>query len=326
MRPKVYIGQFLAEKKSYLPILYPNLGRQHKPGRLFLDKAYDVLGKPVVDIVTDPALCDFFLLPYDFFNVEKFDKYLREFGALARKHNKKILIFDFSDFDKQIDIPNSIQFRVSLYESSKREGEIVMPPFVENLTSFPERNKSLKPTVGFVGYVHFSLPSYFKLGARKHGIYFRRKALDELEGVSEITTKVIRRLGYSGHRDTIGMDPELARKQYLENINDSDLILAPKGYGNYSLRLYETLALGRIPILIDTDCVLPLEDELDYNKFILRVDYKNMDRLPNVIRNWWSRISNEEFIEMQKLASEAFTQHLRLDRYLPRAFEKYCRK
>ncbi len=326
MRPKVYIGELLPEKKSYLPILYPNLGRQHKPDRLFLDRAYDVLHEPIVEIVSDPALCDYFLLPYDYFNIEKFTKYLSNFSELAQKYDKKVLIFDFSDFDRKIDIPNSVQFRVSLYKSSKRENEreneFAIPPFVENLEAFEPRNKSEVPVVGFVGFSKFSWRGLLSSGPRRPGLYFRHRAVKILKNSRDIVTNIKERSGYAGHKDTIGMDPEVARREYLDNICNSDLVLCVKGDGNYSIRFFETLALGRIPILIDTDCSLPLEEEIDYDKFILRVDYRDLEKLPEIISNWWQNISNEDFESMQKQAREAFENYLRMDKFLPRIFEQ----
>src|SRR3989344_1856249 len=316
MIPKVYIGNLLKDKKSYLPILYPNLGRQHKPDRLFLDKAYDVLSEPVVDIVDDPNQSDYFLLPYDFFNVEKFSEYLRDFSELARKHNKQIIIFDFSAFDKEIRIPNSLIFRVSIYKNKKRSNEIVMPPFVENLSQIPVRDKDDKdsePTVGFNGYAKFSFRNLLPLGAHRQGLYFRRKAMRLLEQASGIKTNFISRSSYAGHRDTIGMDPEVARHEYLENIRNSDFVLSPKGDGNYSIRFYETLALGRIPILIDTDNVLPLEDEIDYEKFIIRVDYRNINSFARIVKEKYESMSNDEFVAMQERAREAFENYLLMD-------------
>ena len=307
----------MPEKKSYLPILYPNLGRQHKTDRLFLDKYYDVLKEPVVEIVEDPKDCDYLLIPYDFFNIEKFPEYINSFIELSAKHNKKILVFDFSDFDKEIKVgPNSIIFRVSLYRSEMRANEIAMPPFIEDLPALPLRTKAAEPTIGFNGYAKFSLRNLLPLGAHKPGLYFRRKAMTILENQKGIKTNFISRAGYAGHKDTIGMDVDTARQQFLTNLLESDLVLSPKGDGNYSLRFYEVLASGRIPILIDTDMILPLEGELDYSKFILRVDYKDMYKLPEIVRNFWENLSDEEFREMQLVARKAFEEKLRMDKFL----------
>lgn len=323
MRPKVYIGKLLPEKKSYLPVLYPNLGRQHKLGRIFLDRAYDVLTEPVVDLVDDPSAADYLLIPYDFFNIEKFSEYINSFVELSEKHNKKIIIFDFSDFDREVKVENSRIFRVSAYKSSKRPNEIVIPPFIEGLPAFAPRPKSGEPTVGFAGFAKFSWKNLLPLGPRRTGLYFRRKAMSVFEGQQGIKTNFIKRHGFSGHKDTIDIDPEIARKEFLKNMENSDLILAPKGDGNYSLRFFESLCFGRVPILIDTDNILPLEDEINYDQFILRVSYKEIGNLPSIVRKFWQNLSSENFVNMQEKAREAFETKLRMDKFLPLAFEKY---
>ena len=38
-----------------------------------------------------------------------------------------------------------------------------------------------------------------------------------------------------------------------------------RGAGNFSVRFYETLMMGRIPLLIDTDIRLPLSDEINWD-------------------------------------------------------------
>ena len=40
-------------------------------------------------------------------------------------------------------------------------------------------------------------------------------------------------------------------------------IFCMRGAGNFSYRFYETLMMGRIPIFIDTDCVLPFEESIN---------------------------------------------------------------
>ena len=107
---------------------------------------------------------------------------------------------------------------------------------------------------------------------------------------------------------------------------NSDFVLCPKGDGNYSVRFYEALSLGRIPILIDTDMVLPLEETLDYSKFILRVDHADMHRLEDIVADFYEALSNEEFQAMQMEAREAFATHLRYDSFFNTALPILERK
>ena len=46
-------------------------------------------------------------------------------------------------------------------------------------------------------------------------------------------------------------------KEYESSLGNSDYVLCPRGFGNTSIRFYESLSAGRIPILVDSGCKNP---------------------------------------------------------------------
>ena len=56
---------------------------------------------------------------------------------------------------------------------------------------------------------------------------------------------------------------------YYNNMLDNDFILCCRGAGNWSIRLYETMCAGRIPVVLDTDIVFPKELHIDWNNLII---------------------------------------------------------
>ena len=64
--------------------------------------------------------------------------------------------------------------------------------------------------------------------------------------------------------------PQLTRQQEMV-MEQSLMIFCPRGRGSYSGRFFETLAAGRIPILIADNYILPLEWLIDWKQFILRL-------------------------------------------------------
>jgi hypothetical protein len=54
--------------------------------------------------------------------------------------------------------------------------------------------------------------------------------------------------------------------EYFLNIRNSLYTLCSRGTENYAIRFYETLCLGRIPIIVDTELVLPFASEIDYDR------------------------------------------------------------
>ncbi|TSC71441.1 MAG: Exostosin family protein, partial [Parcubacteria group bacterium Gr01-1014_48] len=130
-----------------------------------------------------------------------------------------------------------------------------------------------------------------------------------------VNTHFIVRRTFSGLRRTIEVDPKVARKEYLDSITEADFVLAPKGDGNYSNRFLKTLAFGRIPVLVDTDVVLPLEDIIDYSKIVVRVPMEHVHDTPRYIREFYDALSEQEWRERQHMARKAFEEYLRQDSF-----------
>lgn len=71
-----------------------------------------------------------------------------------------------------------------------------------------------------------------------------------------------------------------------------------RGAGNFSYRFYETMCLGKIPIVIDTDIDLPFEDFIDYGNYILKIPIKEIGNIQELVINYWNNIS--DYTELQK--------------------------
>ena len=91
--------------------------------------------------------------------------------------------------------------------------------------------------------------------------------------------------------------------------------MAPKGDGNYSNRLYEALSHGRIPVLLDTECVLPLEGSIDYSAILVRVPMEEVRQTPQLIAKWYEALSPEDWVVRQHKAREVFETRLRFDSF-----------
>jgi hypothetical protein len=61
--------------------------------------------------------------------------------------------------------------------------------------------------------------------------------------------------------------------EFYNNIKASDYVVCMRGAGNFSTRLYETLAMGRIPVFVNTDCLLPLEEIINWKQHVVWVEY-----------------------------------------------------
>jgi hypothetical protein len=61
--------------------------------------------------------------------------------------------------------------------------------------------------------------------------------------------------------------------------------------------------MGRIPILIDTECILPFENEIPYDTNTIRITKENSNNFKNikeVVENYHNTHTESELLEIQK--------------------------
>ena len=321
----------------HVPLLYPNLGKREQEKIMFMDRAYEGLKDPMVEIVDDVSQAKYILIPHNYPNVINNSEYLDKQFKLASENNKKVVAFWHGDSDEHVDRDNLILFRTCQYGYKKRDNEVMIPPYaVDLLETDPDvrSKKSDKPIIGFCGWARYknlknligtliknsivqivSIASP-KLSARRKGISFRMDAIKILQKSKLTDANFVIRSSYSGHKETISMDPKKAREEYIENILGSDLSLVIKGDGNYSYRFYEALSLGRVPLFVDTDCVLPFESKIDYSEFILKVNHRDIKNIDKIAADFWSNLSDGDFKKMQQKAREVYEKYLSVPAFL----------
>ncbi len=147
------------------------------------------------------------------------------------------------------------------------------------------QSKPDMPTVGFCGLAGYSgwgtnFAGRVRAVARRtrHGsreLTARERALMMLAKDESIISNFVIRDRFWGGVGGADGSPRLrmkARLDYVHNMVESDYILCARGGGNFSYRLYETLSAGRIPVFIDTDCVLPYDDLVDWKQHCVWID------------------------------------------------------
>ena len=139
--------------------------------------------------------------------------------------------------------------------------------------------------------------------------------MDAFDASPRVKTNFIKRLSYSGHVKTVAGDMKKNREEFVDNLINSDYGLVIRGDPNSSQRFYEVMAVGRIPLLIDTECVLPLEHLIDYREFCVIIDYKDLKRAPDILADFHAKLSPEKFRDMQFKAREAYEKYLRIDSF-----------
>ncbi len=256
--------------------------------------------------------------------------------AEAKKQGKFLLIDGVGDIEHPISTPDTLVLRAGGYRFSHKENEISVPFYADDLLEvfcsghLQLREKGEKAKIGFSGWAELTrkqelrttlkeLPvrirSLFdsRYGAKRKGVFFRRKALTVLNNSALVESNFLIRRSYSGHRNDALGDQAQLRREFVDNLLQSDYGLDVRGDANASIRLSEILSLGRIPVIIDTERNFPFSDKLDYSSFSLLVDFRDLPRLGERIAAFHHALSPEKFKAMQLRAREIFRNYFRVD-------------
>lgn len=339
-----------AEGHVYSEFLFPFWGVPEQVGvthpqtkELFESFPYDTTYYGITDNIAE---ADMVFVPYSQqWIVRRDPALLAECARVAKEAGLPLLVDGRADGEPLLDIPNSYITRIGGYRFDMREkGRIEVPVPADDLLLryggvYTARKKSEgKPSVGFSGMVREPkkslyrtlrtrtkealqrFPLYMRGGyypAMDQGVFWRRKATRILSASSLVTCNFKLRDYFSGSTVSAPKPVSELQKEMVDIILSSDYALDVRGYANASTRLFEILSLGRIPIIFDTERILPFNDVVDYKKFSLIVDFRDIKRLPNIIADFHASLSPERFEEMQRAARDAYVHHFRVDAQIP---------
>ncbi|MGH9169486.1 MAG: exostosin domain-containing protein [Acidimicrobiales bacterium] len=94
------------------------------------------------------------------------------------------------------------------------------------------------------------------------------------------------------------------RRVYLNEIRDSSFVLCPRGLSPTTLRVYETMQLGRVPVIISDDWLPP--SGVPWADFSLRVGEDRIADLPEILE-----ARRDEACEMGRAARDAWERWIR---------------
>ncbi len=77
--------------------------------------------------------------------------------------------------------------------------------------------------------------------------------------------------------------PYEAKRRYINLLAESFFSLCPRGTGISSVRLFESLAMGSIPVIIADNYSAPLENFIDWSQFSIRVEESSVDKIPEIL-------------------------------------------
>ncbi|WP_299101286.1 exostosin family protein [uncultured Winogradskyella sp.] len=341
---KLYYPTTLYDSKSSNRYaVFPLLKVFLKSDKILENPAVEVFGftNQLMTLVDDINEATVTILPmsWDFYVKENKEKIANDFIESVNSLNKLVFIFISGDFGVKIpDFPNVRVYRCSGYKSKLPNTHLGLPVFHRdpleryyNSEVISLRAYAEIPTVGFCGQAIKSISNRIKeqlrivfnntryyLGLAEKSPqkiqstpYNRFKILDNLKGKSLIATNFIIRDQYGGGVKR-GRGATKVAEEYFENMENSDYIICYRGAGNFSVRFYETLAMGRIPVYINTDGFLPLRESVNWKSHLVWVEPSEIHKIEEKIVTFHNALNQSEFEALQKSNRNLWKDQLNL--------------
>ncbi len=93
--------------------------------------------------------------------------------------------------------------------------------------------------------------------------------------------------------------------------------LCVRANGNYTSRFFMTLIAGRIPLVLDTDCVFPWEEKVH----MVKVSVKALDRIGDFVIQHFESFSDRALREMQQENREVYQKYMTPHKFIPKFVE-----
>lgn len=271
--------------------------------------------------------CDVLILPLSinhFLETGKND--IVDFFKKQSKENNKILwVYSSGDLGLTLKEDRIYVFRLADFKSRASKWTIIMPVFIndpygsiyqEKIAFLP---KTAKPIIGYVGHAKggfIKLATAVLVFLKENFDIFRKKIVSDycrfylsshvrlkylklIQDCEAIESQFIFRDKYRAGVKT-KEDRIKTTLDFFDNIKNSHYVFCMRGGGNFSVRFYETLAMGRIPLFIDTDCILPLNALIDWNNYCVIVNDDEISTMNQKLLHFHSSQDDKQFVALQK--------------------------
>jgi len=249
------------------------------------------------------------------------------FVEMARAAGKpSVFFYDHADSGyTRCPIEDAMVMRGSIFRSRRPANEFAMPLFHEELLQYtggqlPLRRKQGKAVVSFCGAVIREHPpknvlwkmrripggvrrfTWRMQGRHEEDLFIRAKAVDALLEQDDVEASlIVRESGGGGEWTEFNAERwKVVRREFVQNMIDSDYSLYARGDGNWSLRFYESLCLGRIPVFVDTDCSLPYDFFLPWRDYCVWIERSEVKDIGARVAAFHEGLSDQDFVDLQR--------------------------
>ena len=310
---------------------------------------YQISEKEVefVENIQDADLCVLTMSWNFYLATDQYDKaveYIKESNAAG----KQVWTWMSGDFGVNLNLEaDYLVFRPSGHRSQLSKHHIGMPAFINDpLQKYFQTNEvqyplhSPRPVVGFCGQadatftknakeISIRIRHYLKYAINKtknlpqpiqSTSRLRADLLRKLEKAEDISTNFIKRKKYrAGVKADKGQHETTL--EFYNNISDSQYTVCVRGGGNFSVRFYETLAMGRIPVFVNTDCLLPLADQIDWKKHCVWVEVSEKNKIAEKVKAFHQQHTQESLFKLMQANRKLWEENMRIGRFFRRNFK-----
>jgi hypothetical protein len=292
--------------------------------------------------------CDVVVYPYDYRDGPE----TAQVAAEARKAGKPCLFLSGDETLPPSQLAYGTLYRNSIFKRLPHER--TLPVFI--LDAWEECGGAPAaavlpwepvPRIGFCGYTgtRVSRMAYRTLGSlasgfagfsplaariatakqKAEGLEFRAAVLDAMQRDNRLRCEFIPRAQYLGYAPLAAFTKDhplsAERRVFLANLFACPYNLTLRGKGNHSVRFYEILSAGRIPLFVNTNCVLPLEQEIDWRTHLLWVEDSDLPCIGEKILFAHNRNDADAFQEMQARNRRMWQERLRPEPFFRHVLE-----
>lgn len=301
MVPKLFLNPFTGSSAS-------NFLAKPDPGTVYVNQVAD---------------SDFIIVQPELAELTASEEGLSWFTEVIHKYQSRTVVLLSHDTDLPMQTffqDRFICFRTSMTVGRSYALEFLTPPVISNFVDVLKRHDSSfpyskRPTISFVGHVSplrglYEVPSALPFQSNSRsitrksvfgtpinvGLFLRHMALEALKIDSRIELDAVERNQHFAHANS-----EEQRKwatDYLESMIRNQYVLCIRGAGNYSIRLYETLAAGRIPIIVNTDQYLFRPSEIPWKDVAVWVEMKDIEKIGELVLDYHHSHSRAQLLEI----------------------------
>lgn len=339
--------EWFSSTHLHIPLLYPFWGSPGTELENNNSANHKRFEKYIEDAPTYLSICEdnneaLWLFPttLDYLSVPEVAACFKRFSEELSAYNRTGIAFCNGDLPLRVSNDNVTIFHTSVYRKFNTNKILAAVPFTSDpLLELDKLEQPLPskeiPIISFRGVAHplstvslvkrlkeqFRYVLYssgaLKLAPEKWGYGPRVKAIKHLRDCGNIDfrshvlpeTPVNWSCGYFREAESAKLSFQEQRQTYLKEILNSHYVLCARGQGNYSLRFYETLAMGRIPVYIDSGGALPFESQINWRKHAVIVDHQNIPNIESIINTHFQENSPAELQEIGDSNRELYLRY-----------------